>query len=325
VTDAVKGPLGLGFLGSPRLRGMVELGRAAERAGFESVWVAETRITRDAVTGMTALLLGTERLRVGSAAINVFTRGAALTAITWATLEEAAPGRVVLGIGPGSPIPLAQQGYAFDQPVARLRDFVRAVRATWTQEAPVTFSGVHSRLDGLMPEVRPGSPPPVYLCVTGPRAMSCAGQLADGVVLNAFMPTMYVERARARLDLAAGGTFAGEVGGALVVSLADSLPAAAARVRPILATYLVFFPNLARETGLDPGFLDRLRARARADGLASIYEELPDDLVREYALCGRVGDCRERLGEYRAAGLQLPILFPEPGSVSSAIRDLAGA
>ena len=94
--------IGLGFLGFPDLRGMVRAGQAAEQAGFESAWVAETRITRDAVSAMTALLLGTERLRVGSAAINVFTRGAALTAISWATMAEAAPGRVVLGIGPGS-------------------------------------------------------------------------------------------------------------------------------------------------------------------------------------------------------------------------------
>jgi hypothetical protein len=130
--------------------------------------------------------------------------------------------------------------------------------------------------------------------------MSCAGQLADGVVLSAFMPTTYVERARARLDKAAEGTFAGEVGGALVVSLADSLAAAAARVRPILATYLVFFPNLAMETGLDPGFLDRLRARARADGLASIYEELPDDLVR---VLGQAVDGQlELMGEGVGAG-----------------------
>src|SRR5438874_12466168 len=119
--------LGLGFLGFPDIRSMVELGKQAEAAGFDSAWVSETRITRDAVTGVTALLLGTERLRVGSAAINVFTRGAALTAVTFATLAEAAPGRVVLGIGAGSETVLAQQGYAVERPLTRLRAFVAGV------------------------------------------------------------------------------------------------------------------------------------------------------------------------------------------------------
>jgi len=66
-----------GFLGSPTCAEWVEAGRKAEQAGFESAWVAETRITRDAVTGDDRPLLGTQSMRGGSAAINVFTRGAA--------------------------------------------------------------------------------------------------------------------------------------------------------------------------------------------------------------------------------------------------------
>src|SRR5215813_12948228 len=76
--DPVK--LGFGFLGGPHLRSLVDIGRAAEQAGFDSLWHAETRITRDSVTAMAALLMATERVRVGSAAINVYTRGAALVA-----------------------------------------------------------------------------------------------------------------------------------------------------------------------------------------------------------------------------------------------------
>ncbi|HEY7200771.1 MAG TPA: LLM class flavin-dependent oxidoreductase [Candidatus Dormibacteraeota bacterium] len=319
-------PLGLGFLGGPDLRRLVELGRLAEAAGFESLWHAETRVTRDSVTAVTALLLGTERVRVGSAAINVYTRGAALTAITWAALAEAAPGRVILGVGPGSPAPLAQQGYGFDRPVSRLAEFVAAVRATWSDAAPVSLPGRHSRLDGLTPEVRPPAAPPVYLCVTGPRALDLAGACADGVVLNAFMPVAYTRRAIARLDAAAGpGGFAGEVGQAMVVVLDASVSAAAERVRPILATYLVHFPNLAAETGLDPEFLSRLRAVAAERGLPAVFGELPDALVQEHALVGPPEACRERLAAYRAAGLALPVLFPDPAGAELAVRVLAGA
>lgn len=318
--------LGLGFLGGPDLRRLVEVGRRAEAAGFDSLWHAETRVTRDSVTAMTALLLATERVRVGSAAINVYTRGAALVAITWAALAEAAPGRVVLGVGPGSPAPLAQQGYEFDRPVSRLAEFVDAVRAAWSGETPVCYAGRHSRLVDLVPEVRPETAPPVYLCVTGPRALDLAGRTADGVILNAFMPVSYTRRARARLDAAAGGPgFQGEIGQAMVVALERSVSAAAAQVRPILATYLVHFPNLAVETGLDPEFLDRLRALARDGGLPATFGELPDALVAEHALCGPPEACRERLAAYREAGLALPVLFPDPAGVEDVVRGLAGA
>jgi len=100
---------------------------------------------------------------------------------------------------------------------------------------------------------------------------------------------------------------------------------AAARVRPILATYLVYFPNLARETGIDPDLLDRMRARAQQDGLASIFADLPDSLVQQHALCGPADVCRARLAEFRRAGLELPVLFPDPQSLEPAIEGLAGA
>lgn len=314
--------VGLGLLGFPRVGELGELGRTAEMAGFDSVWVAETRITRDAVTAMTALLLNTKRVRIGSAAVNVFTRGAGITAVTWATMAELAPGRVVLGIGPGSPTPLGQQGYAFEKPLSRLCEYVEAVRAAWTQPAPVYFDGRHVRLDGLTPEVVPDVLPPIYFCVTGPRALERAGALGDGVVLNAFMPPAYVERARERLNDGAGGAFEGEVAGALVVTVADSVAEAAAQVRPILATYLVFFPDLAKETGIDPELLARLREVARADGFEATFEMLSDELVASHALCGTPSDCRDRLDDYRAAGLELPTLFPDPGSVRPVIEKL---
>jgi 5,10-methylenetetrahydromethanopterin reductase len=318
----VSGRLGIGFLSFPDIRGMAELGRAAEAAGFESAWVAETRVVRDAVTAMTAVLLATERLRVGSAAINVFTRGAAVTAVTWTTMAEAAPGRVVLGIGPGSPAPLSQQGYRFEQPLHRLREFVEAVRAAWTRPPPIDYAGEFVAFEGLTPELAPAQAPPIYLCVTGPRALACAGRLADGVVLNAFMPPAYVERARRHLDDGAGGRFGGEVAGALVVTIADTVAEAAFRVRPILATYLVYFPHLAKQTGLDPEFLQALREIARDESLEASFRMLPDRLVAEHALCGTPAACKERLDDYRAAGLELPVLFPDPASIGPVIEKL---
>lgn len=317
--------LGLGFLGFPGIRAMAELGRRAEAAGFESAWVSETCITRDAVTGMTALLLATERLRVGSAATNVFTRGAALTAVTWATLAEAAPNRVVLGLGAGSLSPLAQQGYVVDYPLSRLREYVEAVRAAWSAPVPVAYCGRFVRFTDLVPEVRPLVPPPIYFCVAGPRALACAATMADGVVLDAFMPAQYARTTCARLAEAAGGRYAGEVAGVIVVSLAPSVEEGAERVRPLLASYLVNFPELARETGLDPDFVARLRRHAASDGITATYADLTDDLVARYAACGPPESCRERLSEYRAAGLQLPIVFPEPRSMASAVSALAGA
>jgi 5,10-methylenetetrahydromethanopterin reductase len=317
-------PVGLGFLGYPDLRALVEAGRRAEERGFESAWVSETRITRDAVTGMTALLLSTRTLRVGSAAINVFTRGAGLVAVTWATMAEAAPGRVVLGLGGGSEVPLTQQGLPHDHTVSRMREFTEAIRGAWSSAAPFSFEGSYVRFKGLNPEVRPVQPPPVYFCVAGPRALACAAQIADGVMFDTFLPPAYVRGARVSLDdSAAGGRYRGEVAGALVVSIADTLAEAAAPLRPVLANYLINFPELARVTGIDSELVDRMRERSATEGLDGAGRLLSDELLSRHAVCGPLPACREKLDEYRSAGLDLPVLFPVPSSMRTTIEELA--
>ena len=315
------GALGLGLLGHPDLRSTAAVALRAEERGFESVWISETRITRDAVTGMTAALLATRRIRVGSAAINVFTRGAGLVAVTWATMAEAAPGRVVLGLGGGSMVPLTQQGLPHDHTVSRMREYTDAVRGAWTSPPPYSYRGRYVRFEALEAEVRPDAAPPVYFCVAGPKALACAAEIADGVVCDAFLAPSYVRWARSTLDAAApGGRYQGELAGALIVSVAATRKEAAAPLRPILANYLVNFPELARVTGIDAELVERMRSAHAAGGLVAAGRLLSDDLIARHAVCGAPEACRERLDEYRAAGLHLPILFPTPASLEAAVE-----
>lgn len=313
-------------MGKPGLRGVVEVGRAAEEAGFESAWFAETRLTRDAVSAVTGLLLATERIRVGSAAINVFTRGAGLIAVTWSTLAEAAPGRVVLGLGVGSRHPLSQQGFEVDHPIGRLKETVEAVRSAWKATAAFDMAGRYVRFHDLELEVKPTPPPRVYLCVGGPKALRLAGAIADGVVFDAFLPPEFGVHARSLLDSGASGErFDGELAGAVIISLADSTAAAAAPLKNLLATYLVNFPELAEVSGVDPELVARIRTRWVEGGLAAAADMIPIEVVVEHALCGTPRECRRRLADYRDAGYELPILFPVNDDYGSCIGQMAGA
>ena len=118
---------------------------------------------------------------------------------------------------------------------------------------------------------------------------------------------------------------AGELAGVVMVSIADSRSEAASAIRPVLAGYLVNFPELARVSGVDAELIDRLRRRAASDGIDAASRLISDELVAAHALCGPPSVCREGLAEYRAAGYDLPILFPVPGSLRPCIERLAGA
>ena len=73
--------------------------RYAEAQGFDAVWQAESRLVREATVPMAAFAAVTERIKVGSGVVDCWTRNPALLASTFSTLDDLAPGRVILGIG----------------------------------------------------------------------------------------------------------------------------------------------------------------------------------------------------------------------------------
>ena len=171
-------PIGLELAGEPSVPEMIALARHAEALGIESIWLTETRFTRDAVTSAAAVATATHRVRIGTAVINPFTRGAILTGVTAATMDELAGGRFVLGIGPGSPTVLARQGLGFDRPLGRMRDTVEVVRGLLRGEQ-VRPPGENAPFSGAKLDFTPiRSTIPVYFGVTGPKALALAGEIA---------------------------------------------------------------------------------------------------------------------------------------------------
>jgi 5,10-methylenetetrahydromethanopterin reductase len=307
---------------------MVRLARKAETAGFESVWVAETRITRDAVVPMTAIAAATERVRVGTAIMNVYTRNPVVIAITFLGLEEIAPGRIVMGLGTGSPLILAPQGHPFERPLTRLREYCEVVRPLMRGEE-VTYEGRTIRLEAarvedLLSDHAAAGDVPLYLGVTGSRPLEFAGAVADGVLLNTCLPTAYVERARGLIEQGAAGRDASkiEVGMMIVAAPDEDSKAGKDRARRFVAVYLSMFPNIAKETGLPPDLLDRLRAAFHGEGVDAAARLVGDDVVDSLTAAGTPDECLARLDEYGRAGVGLPVLIPLDGAVEPVI-DLA--
>jgi alkanesulfonate monooxygenase SsuD/methylene tetrahydromethanopterin reductase-like flavin-dependent oxidoreductase (luciferase family) len=85
--------MGLGLLGAPALLTMVELAQLAEPHGFESVGVAETRLTRDGIAPCAAMAMATTHLKIATGIVNVYTRGAVLTAVSFVSLDEVSQGQ----------------------------------------------------------------------------------------------------------------------------------------------------------------------------------------------------------------------------------------
>ena len=187
------------YLQDMHVRDMVRYSQLAEGHGFESVWVAESRLARDAVVPITAIATDTSKIKVGAGVINTWTRNAALVAQTFATIEELSDGRVMLGLGAWWD-PLAKKvGIVRTRPLQCMREYVQVIRSLFKAEE-VTFQGEFVKMDGVKLDTLHGTGAvprnvPIYVGGTGFQMLELAGEIADGVLLNYLVSPKYNEKA----------------------------------------------------------------------------------------------------------------------------------
>src|SRR5438132_5032298 len=164
--------LNLPYEGSLAFPEAVELAQRAEALGFESVWMPEAYGT-DAVSILGALAARTQRIRLGTGIVNVFSRTPALLGQTAATLDLISGGRFILGLGTsGHQVVSGWHGMRFDRPLQRMRETVEIVRRVLRQER-LRFEGEIFRLDkGLKLLARPvRETVPIYLATLTPPGL----------------------------------------------------------------------------------------------------------------------------------------------------------
>ena len=165
----------------------MEYATYAEQRGFEAVWQADSRLVRDAVVPMAAFATCTETLKIGSGVVDCWTRNPARPASTFSTLDDLAPGRMILGIGAWWDPLAAKVGIERRRPLKAMREVVEVCRSLLADET-VTYQGEFVHLDGVeldyvYQERRPKDVP-IYIGATGDRMLELTGEIADGVELN---------------------------------------------------------------------------------------------------------------------------------------------
>lgn len=312
------------FLDRPEPRRQVALAQRCERLGYESIWVCETRTARDAISVMGAMAYATERIKIASGVVNSWTRPASLMALTFASLDELGPGRMVLGIGAYWD-PLAwKQGIERRKPIKQMREYVEVTRRLLAMET-VTFEGELVQVRDLRLELGHGiqrtpRQVPVYLGATGFKMLELAGEIADGVLLNAFTSLVYQERALRHAEQGAaraGRSVADlDIPQLVVVCLDDQHPERARRAaRYTAAMYLGQQPHIAKASGVPEELLERVNRTMggwppRQGGIEAAMELVPSDVVDSLAASGNAEECRKQVEAYVTRPNVYPVVLP---------------
>src|SRR5215207_5578029 len=135
----------LGYSG-PQMRLPVEFVQELERMGYDSVWTAEA-YGSDAITPLAYLAALTERIKLGTAIMQIPARTPAMAAMTMATLDQLSGGRALCGIGLSGPqVVEGWHGQPYGKPATRVREYAQILRAIWAREEPVSFQGEEYQL-----------------------------------------------------------------------------------------------------------------------------------------------------------------------------------
>ncbi|MFI5044957.1 MAG: LLM class flavin-dependent oxidoreductase [Acidimicrobiales bacterium] len=317
------------------IRDGIDIARRAEAAGFEAVWQADSRLVREATVPMAAFLAGTETLKVGSGVVDCWTRNPARLASVFSTLDDLAPGRVILGIGAWWDPLASKVGIDRARPLTVMREVVTAVRALLANET-VTFDGEYVHLDGVeldyVHQERRPKDVPIYIGATGMRMMELTGEIADGAVLNYLVSPEYNATAMEHLEV--GAARAGRSVDDLdrpqlvVCSLDDDRQRALDNARLLVTQYLGQQPHIMKASGVPDSLLDEigqvLTWPCTHDQVVDASRLVPDDIVQMITASGTADECREKVGEYLAAGATCPILYPLGDDVGAMIDAFTG-
>ncbi len=334
--------LGLYYQDKHSLPYLLEMAEYAEERGFAEIWPSDTRLARDCIAVMSALLARTSRMRIGSGVLPIWTRNPAVIAATWSTMWELGgltpegESRVMLGLGAWWEPIASRVGVDRRRPLLAIRENVEVIGRLFTMEE-VSFEGEFVKLDRVRLDVAYGdvSPRniPIYIGATGPKMLELTGEICDGVVLNYVVPVSYIHQA---IDHVARGA---EKSGRtieeidrpelLVCALSDDDREDAVMAgKTLVAYYLGTEPHIMEASGADPDLIPRVQKVVGWPATEADYRRaatlIPNDLVHGLMAVGNAGECRDTVAEFIEAGVTCPILYPIMDDVGAVVDAFAG-
>ena len=322
------------------IRDGIALTQYAEQKGFAAVWQADSRLVRDCMIPMAAWAATTERIKIGSGVVDCWSRNPARLAASFSTLDDLAPGRVILGIGAWWDPLAAKVGIVRNRPITVMREIVESVRALLRCDGPVSYDGSYVHFDGVeldyVHDERRPKDVPIYIGATGMQMMELTGQIADGVVLNYLVSPAYNLQAMDALERGAhkAGRSATDLDRPQLVVCSMSPtndPADRARAldnaRLLVTQYLGQQPHIMKASGVPESLLEEigkvLTWPATHDQVVAASKLVPDDIVQMITASGTADECREQVTAYVRNGATCPILYPLGDDVRAMIDAFA--
>lgn len=306
--------VGLCFDGFYSVQEMIELARLADEARMESLWMSDHLCFRDSLTTSMALLALTHRIKVASAPMSPYSRAPIISAMSLATMEEFAPGRVIASPGTGNAAALKEAGIDSPRPLKTMREYVHILRRLLRGDT-VDYQGEMFQLRGPKMGFVPSTPIPMYVTAVRPRMLQLAGEIGDGVLLSGGCSPAYIARCVAEIQTGAAKAAKPikqvDVAGFITAAVSEN-PHEAIDANKLFLAYIFRNTHHADNIRLGGGNVDQegLAAAVGKRDWDAAKRYISDEVVFAHSIAGTAHDCRRQLQAFVNGGLNLPVLLP---------------
>lgn len=292
---------------------IIECARAAEKAGFAYISVAES-FYRDGAALATGISCNTTTIKLGSSVFPIYTRTPFQLAMSVATLDEVSNGRAAyLGLGVGYRSRTENYfGINIERPRTRMREYVEIIRLLLSGNE-ATYQGKFFQFNHFPKLVEKPLNVPIYFGSSGSRMLELAGEIADGVILNSIPTPAHIQHAREMVRQ--GAEKAGRdpasitIASSVIYSVSEDIEEAARAAKEDVLFYLGYpevNPMLEQSGFLEEAEL--LRRTNREAGKEKALALMSQRMLDSLSIWGDQEQCRAKLRELISAGLDLPII-----------------
>jgi alkanesulfonate monooxygenase SsuD/methylene tetrahydromethanopterin reductase-like flavin-dependent oxidoreductase (luciferase family) len=291
----------------------IERVRRAEALGYDSAYVTHIA-ARDSLTVLMAYAAATERIRLGTGVLPIYSRTPVATAQQAATIDEYSGGRIVLGIGVSHKVTVENWYQAkLDRPLRAMREYVGIQRAIFAGQDPPKGE-IFSTSFHFM-GYQPRADLPIYVAALSPKMLALAGEIADGVMLwlcnpdyirEVVVPEVMAGRERAGKPLEGFDIVA-----AIPSAVTEDREGAFQVMRSDLITYwnLPFYRAMIERSGFAED-IDNFDAGMRAGDLERATAGISDEFLKDLTAIGSADDVRAGVERYLHAGTTSPCIGP---------------
>lgn len=308
--------VGFGLASRGKISEVVEWAEWARRKGVHSIWMHDSLFERDAVTYASALANQVPDIHIALGALSSYTRHPVLTAMTISALDEAAPNRIILGMGTALPLRLAQMGIPYnpDAGVESVSKAIDTMRTLWKGER------IPSATPNL-PPIQPMFPPvhrvPIYIAAYRTPFLKLAGEKADGYLARPCESIPNLVRLLPKLQQAAldAGREANaiNVAGYLLTHVDKSRRDALNRAKrePFVIYMMSVLSDFSlQQAGFETDLRNKIAAAWRAEEYHTAAQLIPDEMLDAFMLVGTREEVAQGAQRFHDAGMNLPILQP---------------